>query len=153
MFYHLTRSAADDTLLSLLNRAVGQGWRVMIRGTDADHLAKLDAKLWLGPEDGFLAHGLQGGAHDADQPVLLGTGAIANAARGLMVLDSADVSVPEAQSLDRVWIIFDGADDTALAHARAQWKTLTDGGVAAQYWSEETGAWAKKAEKATDPQT
>ena len=32
-------------------------------------------------------------------------------------------------------------------HARVQWKTLTDAGCSAQYWSEESGRWEKKAEK------
>ncbi|MCW8843703.1 MAG: DNA polymerase III subunit chi, partial [Rhodobacteraceae bacterium] len=31
---------------------------------------------------------------------------------------------------------------------RGQWKSLTDAGCAAQYWSEESGRWEKKAEKA-----
>lgn len=147
MFYQLSRSAAGDTVANLLVRALGQGWRVMIRGTDPVRLARLDELLWLGPEEAFVPHGMQGGAQDADQPVLLGTGAIANTARAMMLLDRAEVSVAEAQALERVWVIFDGADSAALAHARGQWTTLTQAGVAAQYWSEETGSWAKKAEK------
>jgi DNA polymerase-3 subunit chi len=30
--------------------------------------------------------------------------------------------------------------------ARVQWKALTGAGCAAQYWSEESGNWEKKAE-------
>ena len=44
-------------------------------------------------------------------------------------------------------MIFDGNDPDALQAARAQWKALTDAGCAAQYWSEETGRWEKKAER------
>ena len=150
MFYQLSRSAAGDTVANLLGRALGQGWRVMIRGTDPVSLARLDDRLWHGPADAFVPHGMQGGAQDADQPVLLGTGAIANTARAMMLLDRAEVSLAEAQALERVWVIFDGADDAALAHARGQWTTLTQAGVAAQYWSEETGSWAKKAEKSPE---
>lgn len=147
MFYHLTRSAAEDTAANLLARAVGQGWRVMIRGTDPQRLGRLDAQLWLGPPEGFLPHGMQGGAEDADQPVLLGAGAITNGARALMLLDNAEVSLSEASTMDRVWVLFDGADTASLAHARGQWRLLTEAGIAAQYWSEESGNWAKKAEK------
>ena len=148
MFYHLTRSTAEDTVTSLLGRAVGMGWRIMIRGRDATRLDRLDTQLWLSPEGSFLPHGRSGGAHDADQPVLLGDGPITNAATAMMLLDGADVSLVEAQSLTRVWLIFDGLDPTALAAARGHWKTLTDAGIAAQYWSEETGKWQMKAEKA-----
>ncbi|MGB8813605.1 MAG: DNA polymerase III subunit chi [Paracoccaceae bacterium] len=147
LFYHLTRSAARETAVVLLGKAIGVGWRVMVRGTDPAKLAALDADLWLGPDDGFLAHGLAGGAHDADQPILLGTGAIANAARCLMLVDGAEVSLPEIESLERVWVLFDGQNEAALGHARGQWKTLTGAGVSAQYWSEESGKWEKKAEK------
>ncbi len=147
MFYHLTRSTADDTVTSLLGRAVDMGWRIMIRGRDATHLDRLDAHLWLHPENGFLPHGRAGGADDAAQPVLLGDGPITNGATAMMLLDGADVALAEAQSLTRVWLIFDGEDQAALAIARAQWKTLTDAGIAAQYWSEETGKWLMKAEK------
>ena len=150
MFYQLSRSAAGDTVANLLGRALGQGWRVMIRSTDPVSLARLDDRLWHGPADAFVPHGMQGGAQDADQPVLLGTGALANTARAMMLLDRAEVSLAEAQALERVWVIFDGANDAALSHARGQWTTLTQAGVAAQYWSEETGSWAKKAEKSPE---
>lgn len=147
MFYHLTRSSVDETLMSLLPRALGQGWRVMIRGTDPEVLSRLDTQLWLGGEDAFLPHGMQGGPHDADQPVLIGQGDITNDAKGLFLLDGAETSAAEARGLERVWLLFDGGDGPALARARTQWKALTEAGVAAQYWSEESGRWEKKVEK------
>ena len=147
MFYHLTRSSVDETLMSLLPRALGQGWRVMIRGTDPEVLSRLDTQLWLGGEDAFLPHGMQGGPHDADQPVLIGQGDITNDAKGLFLLDGAETSAAEARGLERVWLLFDGGDGAALARARTQWKALTEAGVAAQYWSEESGRWEKKVEK------
>ena len=42
-----------------------------------------------------------------------------------------------------------GKDDggaKAVQTARVQWKTLTDAGCAAKYWSEESGRWEMKAE-------
>jgi DNA polymerase III chi subunit, HolC len=83
MFYHLTRSSTADTVQSLVSRALAQGWRVMIRGTDHAALDRLDARLWLGPDDDFVPHGLQGGPLDADQPVLIGQGGVANGAQAL----------------------------------------------------------------------
>lgn len=147
MFYHLTRSAPEETLSGLLPRALAQGWRVMVRGTDRAALERLDTRLWVDEGQPFLPHGLDGGPHDADQPVLLGTGSIANAAQGLFLIDGAETSVDEAQGLERVWILFDGADGAQLAAARAKWKALTEAGLPAQYWSEDSGRWEKKAEK------
>jgi DNA polymerase III subunit chi len=45
--------------------------------------------------------------------------------------------------------LFDGADDAAVSGARALWKQLTEAGVDAEYWSEDSGKWAKTAEKKT----
>ena len=148
VFYHLVHGGLEDTLRMILTRAVAQGWRVFLRGTDAASLARLDEKLWLGPEDGFLAHGLAGGAHDALQPVLLGQGAIGNAAQGLLLVDGAEVLATEALPLERVWVLFDGADAGQVQGARGLWTRLTGAGMAAQYWSDAGGAWVKKAEKA-----
>ena len=145
MFYHLTLSGVEDTARALLTRAVGAGWRVMLRGTDRARLERLDLALWQGPQDAFLPHGLEGGPHDARQPVLLGQGAIVNDAKALMVVDGADVDPEEAKGLERVFILFDGQDGAAVSFARGQWKALTAAGLAAQYWSEESGRWEKKA--------
>lgn len=147
LFYHLTRSSAEATARSLLDKSLPNGWRVMIRGTDLATLEQLDHRLWSEPADSFLPHGMQGGSADADQPVLLGQGAIANNARVLLLIDGAETTPDEVTALERVCILFDGDDPARLSHARGQWKYLTDAGVSAQYWSEETGRWVKKAEK------
>ena len=147
LFYHLMQGTVEDTVASLLTRAVGQGWRVMVRGTDAGRLDRLDARLWTDPPEGFLPHGRAGGLHDADQPVLLGSGAAVNGAQALMLVDGAVASEAEAAAMERVWLLFEGADPVAVEAARAEWRRITGAGVAAQYWSDEGGRWAMKAEK------
>lgn len=146
-FYHLTRRPLEATLPMLLDKARAAGWRVAVRGTDTARMDWLDQRLWLGPEEGFLPHGLAGGPHDARQPVLLTTQAdCPNRAQCLMCIDGAGVAPEEAARLERVCILFDGNDDAALQAARGQWKTLTSAGCKAQYWSEESGRWEMKAE-------
>ncbi len=148
VFYHLMRAGLDDTVTMIVNRALGQGWRVMLRATDPVLLDHLDAKLWLGPDDSFLPHALQGGPDDADQPVLLGQGPITNSARGLVLLGGAEVAEDEIAGLERVWLLFDGADAAAVQAARGQWTRLIGWGLAAQYWSDDGGPWAKKQDRA-----
>jgi DNA polymerase III subunit chi len=144
-FYHLTRSTLEETLPTLLEKARAAGWRVAVRGTDEARLDWLDGRLWMG--DGFLPHGRAGGAHDADQPVLLTTAPeAANAPACIMAIDGATVAPEEVARLERVCILFDGGDDAALAVARGQWKALTQAGCAAQYWSQESGSWSRKSE-------
>ncbi len=147
LFYHLTRSSLPAVVGMLLEKSLERGWRVVVRGTDPDGLDRLDGALWLGPEERFLPHGRAGGAHDARQPVLLTTGQSApNTPDCLVAIDASEVSAEETASLARTCIVFDGADGAQLSHARGQWKALTAAGARAQYWSEESGRWEKKAE-------
>ncbi len=147
MFYHLTRSPAEQLLPTLIGKSRQAGWRVELRGTDAARMARLDEALWQG--DGFLPHGLAGGPHDALQPVLLTVGGAGDAGEGagadcLIALDGAAVDPAECAPAQRVCIVFDGNDPTALDTARGQWRSLTGAGVAAEYWSEEGGRWERK---------
>lgn len=149
-FYHLTRTPLEVTLPDLLEKTLSRDWKAVVRGTSAQRLEWLDKVLWTASDDSFLPHGLAGGEQDADQPILLTTSnETPNLADILMAVDGAEVDVNEVSDFSRVCIIFDGNDEVALNGARAQWKTLTDAGVPATYWSQESGNWAKKASKNT----
>lgn len=147
-FYHLTRRPVSEALPQLLERALGQGWRVVVRGGNPVHLDHLDEALWLaGGGESFLPHGRAGGPYDADQPILLTEAeAVPNGAVCVMSVDGAEVSAAEVAEMARVCILFDGTDGGALDKARSQWRALTKAGAAAQYWSEDSGRWEKKAE-------
>ena len=109
VFYHLIRSSAEETLATILPRALGQGWRVMIRSPDRARLERLDARLWLEPEEGFLPHGLEGGPQDGAQPVLLGAGPARNGAQGVALIDGAE-PLPGEEAMERLWVLFEGND-------------------------------------------
>lgn len=151
-FYHLTSASLEQTLPMLLEKTRAAGWVVEVRGTDSAAMARLDQALWSGAAEGFLPHGLAGGDHDAEQPILLTTadptssGEAANGAVCVMSVHGASVAASEVEAAQRVCVLFDGHDGEALASARVQWKTLTDGGCSAQYWAQDDGRWVKKAE-------
>lgn len=149
-FYHLTQRPVAETLAMLLQKTRSNGWRALVRGSDPDRLAALDDLLWQGPPESFLAHGLVTGTLcDADQPVLLtAEPGNPNKAACLMAVDGAEVSAAEAEAFERVCILFDGFDPMAIDAARGQWRRLTAAGLAAKYWSEESGRWEMKAESA-----
>ena len=144
-FYHLTRAPLEAALPGLIEKALGQGWRVAVRGRTDTVLDHLDRALWLG--DGFLPHGRAGGPHDARQPVLLTSErAMPNGATCLMSIEGADVAAEEARDLSRTCILFDGGDAAAVETARAQWRALSGAGVRAEYWSQAEGPWRRQAE-------
>ena len=145
-FYHLTQAPLVVTLASLSEKSLAAGWRVEVRGRSEQMLAVLDTALWAG--DGILPHGLANGPHDADQPVLLTLAPGTNRASCIMSVGGAEISADEVARADRVCILFDGHDPEAVQQARVQWKSLTAAGAQAQYWSEESGRWEKKAESA-----
>ena len=148
-FYHLTESPLEVTLPMLLGKARGAGWRVLVRGPQP-LLEQLDAKLWDGPPEAFLPHGLAGGEHDAAQPILLGQDIPGEGFDCIMSVGSAAVTPAEVGLSQRVCLLFDGADGAALEVARGQWKALTGAGCSAQYWAQDEGRWVKKAESSGD---
>lgn len=146
-FYHLTQSGLTQTLASLIEKSRGAGWRVVVRARSDQMVDKLDADLWKGAPEGFLPHGVAGGAFEEEQPVLLTRGmSKPNGASCLMSVEGAMVEAAEVTDLQRVCVIFDGDDPQAVQSAREQWKALTAAGCAAQYWSEASGRWSKQAE-------
>lgn len=146
-FYHLTSSPLEVALPPLLEKSRAAGWRVLVRMTSPERLDWLDQKLWLTGDESFLAHGIAGGPHDADQPILLTLGAaIPNHADCIMVADGAELTETEANTAQRACILFDGNDPQAVDAARGQWKRLTDAGCPAQYWAQQEGRWVKKSE-------
>ena len=145
-FYHLTDTPLDMTLPMLLDKAVGAGWRVLVRAPDAALLDRLDQTLWTDPADSFRAHGVAGGPHDAGQPVLLAQDHAADGFDCIMCVGGANVTAAEVNAAQRVCILFDGQDGDAVQLARGQWKALTGADCAAQYWAQEDSRWVKKAE-------
>ncbi len=145
-FYHLTRTPLEQTLPDILQKCRARDWRVLVRGTDTKRLVWLDEKLWGGTPEGFLPHGFMTGANDLHQPILLTeSDRNANNADVLMLVDGAKTTAAEVATFERTCLMFNGNNPDALNAARADWKVLTTAGVAAQYWSQETGRWEQKA--------
>jgi len=146
-FYHLTRDPVEALLPVLIGKALEIGLAVALRGKDRARMEALDLMLWRG--DGFLPHGMAGGAQDALQPCLLiwderPAADLPNRPACLITLDGAGLKPDEAAALDRLCIVFDGSDSAAVERARTQWRDLTGAGIEAEYWSRESGRWECK---------
>lgn len=146
-FYHMTRTPLEATLPVLLEKSLDAGWRVAVRTPDPSRLDWLDRVLW-GPGESFLPHGVAGGPHDPQQPVLLGTQPeAANDPQCVVSVDGAPIAVEELSGLARAMVLFDGNSPQAVEEARDLWRRLTSEGAKAKYWSQESGQWEMKAEK------
>ena len=63
----------------------------------------------------------------------------------LLAACGAGLEPGEAGAVTRAMLVFDGRDVDHLQAARQRWKDITGAGVEAQYWSEESGKWERKA--------
>lgn len=143
LFYHLERSTLTEVLPQLLARSLERGWRIAISSSDENELAALDSDLWTAQPDSFLAHGIAGTKHDADQPILLSTTeANTNGAHILFLVHGA--ATQNAANYERVVDLFDGASQEAVQGARERFKAMRDAGHDVTYWlQDEDGRWAK----------
>jgi len=147
-FYHLEKSPVTQVLPDLLDKVVGRGWKAYVHalpaeGHEDDTIAALNSHLWAYAPESFLAHGVEGGAFDERQPVLLGTsGGLANAPD--VYLSVAPVDLPDISGLTRCLIVFEGIDDGHVGWARGLWKQLKTEGHSLAYWKQtDEGRWEK----------
>ncbi len=118
-FYHLTSISLGQMLPQILERTLQNNWRVLLRSIDMKQIERLDAQLWGGNNSRFLPHGISGGAHDADQLILLTKGnENLNDAKALILVHGAKTTAQEVAEFERVSLVFNGNDQAALDNAR-----------------------------------
>ena len=143
-FYHLEHGSIDLALPELLEKTLARGWRALVRSTDAGLVDHLDDWLWTCRDDAFLAHGRSGEPNASRQPILLTSGEDAeNDAQALFILDEPP---GQLDRFERCVVLFQGADEVALARARRLWSTYKAAGSAVAYWKQqETRGWTRQA--------
>jgi len=146
LFYHLQGQKPENVLPTLLEKSLERGWRVAVQGASQERIDALDAHLWTYRDDGFLPHGTWREAEASLQPVLLTVDeANPNAASVRFLIEGA-LMPADADTYQRLVLIFDGDDDEAVAAARGQWTQAKARGFDATYWQpDENGRWIKKA--------
>ncbi len=151
LFYHLERARLEDVLPQLAQKTLERGWKAVVQAVDPARLQELSEQFWQWRDDEFLAHGSGPDANAHLQPVWLTTGDDnPNGSNIRFLVDGAKFDDPAG--LDRLIILFDGNDETAVLAARKQWKTVSSQGFMATYWQQdERGRWIKKAETGSEP--
>jgi DNA polymerase-3 subunit chi len=143
-FYHLTRTGPDQALPRLLGRTLAANQRAVVLCGSADRVAALDTTLWLSADPDWLPHGTPGTGNPDLQPIwLTTTDDTPNGARFLFLIDSTETT--RLADYDRVFDLFDGADDSAVQAARRRWTTAKSAGHTLTYWQQTPRGWEKKA--------
>jgi DNA polymerase III subunit chi len=143
-FYHLTRTAVEAALPQLLGRTLAAGKRALVLCRDAERVAALDAALWECAEPDWLPHGTEADG-DADlQPIWIATDdAAPNGAGFLFLIEGAETA--RVSEFERVFYLFDGNDEAALAAARLRWQAARQAGIPVTYWRQTARGWEKQA--------
>ena len=143
-FHHLERRRVDQALPRLLERALEEGRRVVVRASSDEMVAALNERLWTYDDASFLPHGAAGDGDPTSQPIFL-TSEVENPNAATMLVRLSGAEAGEAdEKFDLVVLMFDGRDEAALAHARGEWRRLKDEGRAISYWREtDEGGWER----------
>jgi DNA polymerase-3 subunit chi len=139
-FYHLEQRRIDQALPPLLEHALEEGRRVLVRASSDEMVAAFNERLWTYDESSFLPHGAAGDGDPMEQPIFL-TSELANPNAATMLVQLSGAEIGEAD-FDLVVLLFDGRDEAALAQARGEWRRLKDQGRTISYWREsDEGGW------------
>lgn len=146
MFYQLSGQPLERALPVLLEKTLERGWKAVIEVSSDLRKTALDDALWTYAEGSFLPHGIDGEPGCESQPIIITTTqGNSNAADIRFLVDGARLGT-ELSGYQRIALMFDGDDPTALDAARADWKQVKASGLTASFWQQNTeGRWEKKA--------
>src|SRR5262245_2785413 len=121
LFYHLQQQPLEKVLPTLLEKSLERGWRVVVQASSEERVDALDSHLWTYRDDAFLPHGTWRESDAREQPVLLTVkDDNPNAAVVRFLVDGAAVP-DDADTYQRLVLLFNGEDPEAVAAARERW--------------------------------
>jgi len=136
LFYHLEHQGLEQVLPLLLEKTLDRGWRAVVQVGSAEKLEALSESLWTWRDDAFLPHGDASDKEDENsqhQPIwLCADDETPNQANVRFCVDGA--TAKSLEDFERIVYLFDGNDQTALEHARNQWKLLKKTDHEITYW-------------------
>ena len=144
-FYHMTRTALEQALPTMLERNLERGKRAVVRASSNERVEALSARLWTYHDRSFLPHGSVKDGRPERQPVWLTTEDEApNGAQVLFLTDGA--TSQKVAGYELCVLLFDGGDEDAVAQARDLWKDYKAAGHEVTYWQQDdSGRWGQKA--------
>jgi DNA polymerase III subunit chi len=146
LFYHLQRQKLENVLPALLEKSLERGWRVVVQASSEERVEALDAHLWTWRDDAFLPHGTWRESEAAEQPILLTVNDDnPNGATVRFLIEGTSIPA-DAESYQRIVLVFDGEDPDAVEAARTRWGEAKAAGFDVTYWQpDEQGRWQRKA--------
>jgi DNA polymerase-3 subunit chi len=130
-------------LPALLGHTLKAGQRAVVMCGNEARVEALDTSLWLCTEPDWLPHGSAAMGEADLQPIwLTHRDEAPNGAKYLFLLDGADSA--SLGVFERVFDLFDGRDEAAVAAARERYRQRRAGGHVLTYWQQTARGWEKK---------
>ena len=145
-FYHLQKQSPEEVLPVLLNKAYAAGCKICLKTISEERVTYWNGYLWTYNDESFLPHGSKKDGFTEKQPIFLtAENENANHASFLFLVDGAEVEPTKCADFERVFNLFDGHSDNALAQARRLWKAYKEAGLEIFYWQQnDSGKWEQK---------
>lgn len=143
-FYHMQRKKLEQALPEIVGKALKRGLRVVVKIGSEERAQVLDDVLWTHEASSFLPHGRLRDGRELEQPVWLTVeDENPNGATVLILTDGASASA--VGDYATCCELFDGADETAVAAARARWTAYKEQGHTVSYFQQDDdGRWQHK---------
>jgi DNA polymerase III subunit chi len=142
-FYHLLSTPLERALPRLLERALGQGHRIVVQAGSPERVEHLNALLWTYDEASFLPHGAARDGNAGAQPIwLTHQPENPNGATILFLVDG--VAAGDLGGYARCIDMFDGNSPDAVEAARERWRAASAARHTLTYWQQTERGWEKR---------
>ena len=144
-FYHLRDDDLATPVAMLAHKTVASGHRLLVLG-QKDSFAAISDKLWSFRPDSFLAHDSDMAEGHEHASVWLSSDVSANQIKADYIALTAGLEPHDVQPFERIFNLFDGTSETAVAAARDSWRRWSAiDRVTCRYFSQdEQGRWSQK---------
>jgi DNA polymerase-3 subunit chi len=140
-FYHLTRTSLLAALPPLLGRTLAAGERAVILSAP-EQIPAIDDALWQSQNPDWLPHGTAAAPHMEWQPIFI-TATEINPAGARFLFMTAGTAPADFAAYTRVFDLFDGNDEAAVAAARTRWRAAKEAGHTVTYWRQSEAGWQR----------
>lgn len=144
-FYHLRDADLATPVAMLAHKTVASGQKLLVLGKK-DSFTDISDKLWSYRPDSFLAHGVDAAEGNDHACVWLSSDIQENQIEAHYLVLTAGLEVQDVNKFQRIFNVFDGTSETAVAAARDSWRRWTAlEQVTCRYFSQdEQGRWTQK---------
>jgi len=141
-FYHLTSGSHEKAACQLLEKCYKSDYKTIVKVSNEEVQESLNKTLWTFAQKSFIPHGSANDAKPEMQPIYITTTSEnPNNASVLMLVGTMDGIYDD---FERVFVIFDGRDDGAMAQAKGVMEKLQTSKNQVSYFQQtKDGSWAK----------